>query len=251
MINKLKKIDHYYIWITISVLSLLYGIANRHGGAFITFYNIWFYLSALFSTFAILSKFNFWSKLPRMVRYIIHIIIVIMVLSFIIIEILILSSYHQKGPKKLDYLIVLGANVHNNGPCEMLRYRLDETISYLNDNPNTKCILSGGKGPDEPIEEAVSMSEYLIKHGISSERLLIEKKSNTTKENISNSMKMIPKNTSVGIVTNNFHIFRATQIAKRQGLSNVHGISSDSKPLYTVSNLVREYCAEIKFLICQ
>lgn len=71
----------------------------------------------------------------------------------------------------------------------------------------------------------------------------------TTEENIANSMKYIREGASVGIVTNDFHVFRALQIARSQGLSNVTGISAGSMRMYLANNMLREFFAEIKFLL--
>lgn len=89
----------------------------------------------------------------------------------------------------MDYIIVLGAQVKESGPSVVLRYRLDRAVSYLKENDNTLVIVSGGKGINEPATEASVMKEYLINEGINEERIIIEDKSNTTKENLINSKK--------------------------------------------------------------
>ena len=43
-------------------------------------------------------------------------------------------------------MIVLGAQVHADKPSVVLKYRLDEAILYLNENPETVCIVAGGQG---------------------------------------------------------------------------------------------------------
>ena len=104
------------------------------------------------------------------------------------------------------------------------------------------------------------MADYLVKRGIDSGRIILEDKSTTTAQNLTNSMKLISADTinhaldsnttnTVGILTNDFHMFRALQIAKKQGLSDVCGIAADSTKFYLPNNMLREYCAEIKFLI--
>ena len=148
----------------------------------------------------------------------------------------------------LDYIVVLGAQMRQNGPSIVLQYRLDEAIKYLNDNPDTICIVSGGQGYNEPCTEAQGMAEYLEKKGVPKVRILMETESTTTAQNISNSMQYIREGATVGIGTNNFHMFRALQIAKKQGLTQVCGIAAKSKPLYLPNNMLREYLAEIKYL---
>ena len=93
------------------------------------------------------------------------------------------------------------------------------------------------------------MKKYLIRQGIPEKRILKEEKSTTTAENIQYSKKFIKSKKSVGIVTNNFHMFRALQIAKRQGLEDPSGIAAESTALYLPNNVLREILAEIKYLI--
>lgn len=53
------------------------------------------------------------------------------------------------------------------------------------------------------------MYDYLTGHGISRERLILEERSTNTKENLDFSLEKIGDlNKSVGVVTNNFHVFR-------------------------------------------
>ena len=126
---------------------------------------------------------------------------------------------------------------------------LDETILYLNENPETVCIVAGGQGKNEPYSEAYGMAQYLMQNGIDKDRILLEDQSKTTEENLRYSRKFLPEGAKVGIITNDFHMFRALQIAQKQGLSDVCGIAADSTKFYLPNNMLREYFAEIKFLI--
>jgi uncharacterized SAM-binding protein YcdF (DUF218 family) len=62
-------------------------------------------------------------------------------------------------------------------------------------------------------------------------------------------MVLIEETATVGIVTNNFHVFRAVQTAKREGLENVCGIAADTTKLYLPNNMLREFFGEVKFLL--
>ena len=147
----------------------------------------------------------------------------------------------------LDYLIVLGAQVRENGPSVALKMRLDKAVEYLNENPDTICIVSGGQGPNEPWPEAEGMTKYLLDAGIMEDRILLESQSMNTAENIKFSKALLGSDyQSVGIVTNNFHVFRAVQIAKKQGLKEIHGIAADSNILYLPNNVLRECCGILK-----
>lgn len=86
------------------------------------------------------------------------------------------------------------------------------------------------------------MADYLKEHGIAEQRILEEPDSKTTEENIVNSKKMInDDNASIGVITNNFHMFRALQIADKYGLDNAQGIAAGSPPNMLVNNMVREF----------
>ena len=85
------------------------------------------------------------------------------------------------------------------------------------------------------------MAKYLIEKGIDSKRIILEGESQTTVENIRNSKKLMDEDyNGVGIITNNFHMFRALRIAEVQGLENVYGIAAKSNTLYLPNNVLRE-----------
>ena len=245
----MKKGILFGLCLIIAVLCIAYGIIVKAAGSGTDFYIIWFAIAVVFAGFGIAARFNLWSRMPFGVRIAVAVLCGIFLLSFVIIEGCVVSHMHDKDKDGLDYIIVLGAQVRQNGPSVVLQYRLDEAIKYLNDNPDTMCIVSGGQGYNEPCTEAQGMAEYLEKKGVSKTRILMETESTTTAQNISNSMQYTKEGATVGIVTNNFHMFRALQIAKKQGLTQVCGIAAKSKALYLPNNMLREYVAEIKYLI--
>ena len=68
--------------------------------------------------------------------------------------------------KNLDYIIVLGAHVDGTRMTLALLERARRALLYLEENPGTKAVLSGGKGDGENISEAEAMYRYLTGHGI-------------------------------------------------------------------------------------
>ena len=103
----------------------------------------------------------------------------------------------------------------------MLTERLTAAEAFLNENENSVCILSGGKGADEQISEALCMYNYLVDQGISPDRLFMEDRSTSTRENLLYSYDIIKKNglnENVAIVTNEFHEYRAFKIADKLGI---------------------------------
>lgn len=120
--------------------------------------------------------------------------------------------------QELDYIIVLGAGVNGTEPSLSLLDRLNAAATYLDEHPNTICIVSGGKGGGEKISEAECMSRYLTKYGISEQRILLEDQATTTAENISFSLNLLKTHNGyfpdkIGILSSEYHLFRAKMYA--------------------------------------
>lgn len=172
-------------------------------------------------------------------------------LLFGTVEGMILSRYGAEAGPGADYLIVLGAQWKASGPSEVLRRRLDEAVAYLERNPDTKAIVSGGQGGNENISEAQGMRGYLIQAGIDEGRILVEDRSANTYENLVFSAELLDREKDrVVVVTNNFHMFRALAIARKQGYANVEGLAASSVPGMAPNNLLREFFGVAKdFLV--
>ena len=141
---------------------------------------------------------------------------------------LVISGMRGTPPADLDYLIVLGARVEADGsPSPALRNRLDAAVEYLAANPETAAVASGGQGSDEPVSEAECIRDALVAAGVSPERILLEDQSTSTAENLAFSLALLDSpDASVGVVTNNFHVYRATRLAERAGYKNVFGVAA-------------------------
>lgn len=157
------------------------------------------------------------------------------------LECVVISGMRSEPPSGLDYLIVLGARVEQDGPSPALRRRLNATLEYLADNPETMVIASGGQGPDEPTTEAACIRDELVAAGIAPERILMEERSTTTAENMAFSAKLISDGgASVGIVTNNYHVSRAMMLAQKAGIENAHGVAAKYTGYTLFHYMVRE-----------
>ena len=171
------------------------------------------------------------------------------VLAYCAASMIIMSAGRSTPPEDLECLIVLGAMVRPDGlPTRALRYRLEAARSYLAEHPATIAIVSGGQGADEPVSEAVAMACWLADRGVGSERIIQESASTTTAENLSLSTQLVPglRKRRVGIVTNDFHLYRSLLIARKQGFQRVWGIPAASTPENLPVNLARECFALIK-----
>lgn len=144
-----------------------------------------------------------------------RVLLLIGLILFFTGELVIFSAGTSAAPQGLDCIIVLGARVNGREPSGALRNRIDTAAEYLRANPDTIAILSGGRGTDEEISEAQCMFERLTAQGIDPSRLILEDQSTDTSENLRFSRALLPDaNARVGLVTNNFHIFRALALAR-------------------------------------
>lgn len=129
----------------------------------------------------------------------------------------------EKSPENAEAVIVLGCKVNGEKPSKMLKRRLDAAYEFLEENENVICVVSGGKGSDESISEAEAMKKYLCEKGIDDGRIIMEDKSVSTYENISNSCSILKENgisKEIAIVTDGFHQYRARFLAGRMDFNS-------------------------------
>lgn len=167
---------------------------------------------------------------------------------FLLVEGNICFADKGKVTGKADYMIVLGAQVKGRTVSRALKNRLDTAFKYLQENPQTTVIVSGGQGRGEEITEALAMRNYLADKGIDTERILLEDKSVNTYENLVNSRRIIDSRETSGsasvkviIVTNKFHVFRALSLARTQGIEKVQGLGAPNGDILTLHYYVREF----------
>lgn len=184
--------------------------------------------------------------MPVFIKVILGLVVGLGLLIFVVAEGFIISGMTGKGNMELDYVVVLGAQVRGTVPSRALYSRIKKAAEYLDANPETKAVLSGGQGPGEELSEAQVMYDYLIGMGIAKERLIMEDKSTSTLENLELSAQLIGKDKTVGLVSQNFHIYRAVQLAQHQQYENVCGIAASAELQYLPHYMVREFFALVK-----
>lgn len=143
-----------------------------------------------------------------------------------------------------DALIVLGAAVHGDRVTWVLSNRLDTAADYLAAHPDTVCVVSGGRGDGESVTEASAMRKYLVERkGIDPDRILVEDRATSTLENFEFSRAMIEErlgpDAKIAFVTTDFHVFRASRVAKKAGIDAV-GIAAPDVWYIRLNNFFRE-----------
>ena len=126
-----------------------------------------------------------------------------------------------------DAVIILGAGlVRRDQIPVVLRQRLDVALIYLNENPQSVAVVTGGLGVQATITEAYAMGSYLIQSGIAPERVIFEEWSTSTQENLGYARQLLDSHFdgqkyTVVVVTNDFHLPRARLLAWQAGLTAV------------------------------
>lgn len=147
----------------------------------------------------------------------------------------------------MDYLIVLGAHVNGTELSRALRFRVDRAWEYLRENPSTVSVLSGGRGVNEQISEARAMAEDLRNRGLPESRIILEERSSSTAENLKYSLELIgDKSSRIGVVTNNFHVFRGVAIGRKLGCTCIYGVSAPYPSWKLIWYSAREILAIVK-----
>ncbi len=148
-------------------------------------------------------------------------------------------------------VVVLGCQLEGDEPSPMLKRRLDTAAAYLQKNPQAVCIVSGGLGENSIISEAEAMQSYLLKQGISANRIFTENLSKNTRQNLLYSMQVVHKHNlpeHAVISTDGFHQFRAYIYARQAGFPKINSVSGFTPPALAVVYSAREFFAVLQAL---
>lgn len=132
------------VYALLAILSLLYSVAVYMVGSGTFSFIIWIFAAIFFGFLYIMEKKSLWLKVPKALRYAFRALVALELTIFIICQGCILTQFFSKGAPGADYIIVLGAQMRDWGPSVVYKARLDSAIEYLNDNPDTKVIVTGG-----------------------------------------------------------------------------------------------------------
>ena len=106
----------------------------------------------------------------------------------------------------------------------MIPFRVDIAIDLYNKGLVKKILLTGYKPllSTKKEVEADIMLDYLLKHNIPKEDIILERKSKTTKENIINSIKLINKDDSIILISSDFHLKRIKKLFTNYAKNKVY-----------------------------
>ena len=127
-------------------------------------------------------------------------------------------------------MVIFGCQARQDGPSILLRDRLDTALAYWEGHPDTRIVVSGGKGDNEHISEAQCMYDYLTAHGVDGANILMEDRSVNTYQNIRGTLNLLWNDPSPWewedgsglhtpdsyvLVSNDFHLSRILMLWER------------------------------------
>lgn len=233
------------IGLCVFLLPIFVDTVNAGNTIGVLFFTALLFVTALFDRVSSFVGLAWRHALGKAVLIAAAIIIAAFLILAVLLSVLMIKA-QLNNPVGDTTVVVLGCKVRGERPSRMLRYRLDKACEYLKDNENTACIVSGGKGKDEAISEAQCMFNYLTNKGIPSNRVIMEDKSTNTYQNIAFSKEIIKQRNlpeNITIVTDGFHQYRASYIAKRCKVKKSYSLSAKTELFFLPTYWVREWAA--------
>lgn len=254
------------VLIVLGILSISYDatLIFLNPGTFwdnvFSFTHIWLALGAyliFLAVYRLKTKHSFWSIWKRWVKLTVVSLACLAAVISVINLAFILTPAVADTREKADHVILLGGGISKDGvlPKSVIS-RVEKAAEYLNKNPDSICVVTGGTLDWLPYAEAPELKRQLAARGVSPARILVEDQAKDTIQNFQLSCKMLAEHkgmtyaevlsTPTLIVTSRFHLRRSQRLARRMGFTNIKGIPAACPPVYVLHNYVREICAYVK-----
>ncbi len=152
----------------------------------------------------------------------------------------------EERAAQAKYLIVLGAGVNGSTPSLSLRNRLDAALAFLEENPASVAVVTGGQGSGEDLTEAECMRLWLTERGIAPERIISEPRAENTRENLEFSFALIREREGgsvpepVAVVSSEYHLLRAKMQAEKLGVDCAGVAARTTLPVLRINYFIRE-----------
>lgn len=119
-----------------------------------------------------------------------------------------------------DAIVVFGAAEYRGRPSPVLRARIDHALELYERGIAPNIITTGGPGGDPNFTEAGVERNYLVAHGVPSERVMMEDESTTTSETVLNVVEIMQRYDlhSCVVVSDGWHLFRILKQFQRKGI---------------------------------
>ena len=166
-------------------------------------------------------------------------VILLAVLVFAALEVYIGVHSRDSLTGEPETMVIFGCQVKPDGPSVLLRDRLDTALAYLEDHPDMRVLVTGGKGDDEHVSEAQAMYDYLVERGVDGERITLEDRSRNTWQNVNYTMDLMEAQDwalteDVLLVSSGFHLARIELLWDR---ARAERLAGEGEPDQRVSTL--------------
>lgn len=150
-------------------------------------------------------------------------------------------------------VVVLGSGLIDGGVPPLLASRLRrgrevyERLAARGTRPQA-LVTSGGQGDDEPVAEGDAMADFLVAEGLPTDRVLVERRSRNTDENLANTAELLASRGISGplaVVTSDFHAFRAALLLRRHRLAG-YAVGAPTARYYWPAAVIREFAAVLR-----
>lgn len=129
---------------------------------------------------------------------------------------------------RADAIMVMGAAQYRGRPSPVLRARLDHAVGLFAQGFAPRVVLTGGIAEGDTASEAAVSRSYVLREGVPDSSLLLENDGRTTSQSIRAVAQLLRARgmDSVIVVSDPFHVFRASILARRHGL---HAVTSPTR----------------------
>ena len=146
-------------------------------------------------------------------------------------------------------MVVLGSGTQDGQPRPALAMRLDAGAQLAALQPLAVVAVSGGVDFGEQESEGIIMARYLAAaHGLRQDALVVEEVSTSTELNLALTKPLllargVDLSQPVAVVSSDVHLWRALQIARRQGYAQPIGVAAPTPAIIRFNVWLREYFA--------
>jgi vancomycin permeability regulator SanA len=141
-----------------------------------------------------------------------------------------------------DAIVVLGASVHPNGtPSNMLLDRLACAADLFARGAAPRILVTGDGGGDG-YDEVLVMRRELESRGVPANVIVADHAGFRTFDSVSRAKESFGVHRAL-VVTNPFHVHRATYLARAVGI-DARGVAAPARIPYTATTLLRHHTRE-------
>ena len=207
----------FTLYLTAIMLNRIYGIVFRYE----MLISAAAVILALDIRFGILTRMR--SKLIKVIGWLLRTALLIGLGCIVFLFAKITISGSITTPGTADYAIVMGLALQNGRPTQDLLARVDTAVDFA----------------------LAVMRDLLMERGVPEDRMILEDRAETTKQNMYNTADIADTEKPVVIITSNYHMERSVNRAEEAGFTYIICRPAPSDPVTYPANVMWEVLQEI------